>query len=832
MRRTSSHNDRIDVDEVAEDEALHNNHQHFTEFAGMNFELNRREIDPRQHLDCCRLTIYLMKNHSLNVSACDLSSHSKIPLKGSLLKLPPIYQKDVMLIQKCIRKAVYGGLDRNFGIVNLKHVQILCQIGIIKDLVLRDEIYCQLFRFTNKNPSTAECLVSFKIILCCLTIFPPSQNIAPYLHRYLDNFTNETTNLEVKSCKQYLYHSTQHGPRTFLPNLCEMKAISTQQSILVSVTCVDQKFVSVFVDTWTTIKDVKHAISKKLSIQDDTYFHVMFRTKDHKLEVILPENTRILEILFQFWSDHKEVELRDNAEIFHIDIVYKVKLYINLRETEHGLGDAMAVHLYFEQLLQHFVSGYANIQSEHILIHLAALVVLIKVGRCPTDDVTFLSILKEYIPVSHKHLIECNSDDCHLSQSAQEKIQTFSPYLIKAIQMNSPKLQFQSHIVQKDGDNKSMCDEETEKGSNKKISDPSPMSGGSGTWELNSPRTLQSTLGSNESVSICDKIRNAWKHLDRSLCDVTSAEMQFIEVFLESHLETTRNFVVSTPIDSMLTKRFVEEIVSSYAQFQECLLHTHSPSDDADESKVDNIGTDFDIYCGKSEIFYFPKNDPVLDISSLTKRIKFAVTNQRECSQHLASSVRSYSEDGLQIQFGDEHINLILCVHHNRIEIILKIDENIRILHKLLEDIKTSSKNGENLNQIYSNKTWTPSNIRSKEPLSVIPATDSISYLSLGTVLDEFPLHAPPSLLHRSAHKISSGQNMCMMTISFQEIHAWAYKEDRFCIEHETNNSNSTTPDCLLEELYTSDGIAISSLLQEYYEFRYRNMAPCVGTYT
>ncbi|KAK2149995.1 hypothetical protein LSH36_427g01042 [Paralvinella palmiformis] len=120
-----------------------------------------------------------------------------------------------------------------------------------KDRVeLRDEMYCQLLRLSNANPSLDNTLRAWAVMAVCSVAFTPSHTLLKYFISYLRQHCDDSEEFpfsaKVKPYAQYcLQHVTSHrqAPRQRVPSLVEIQVLINKQRRLVSSFCARKKSV-------------------------------------------------------------------------------------------------------------------------------------------------------------------------------------------------------------------------------------------------------------------------------------------------------------------------------------------------------------------------------------------------------------------------------------------------------------------------------------------------------------------------------------------------------------------------------------------------------------
>ncbi|KAJ3112173.1 hypothetical protein HDU96_004874 [Phlyctochytrium bullatum] len=160
--------------------------------------------------------------------------YQKEPLKLPLMVLSKNLRADALkcfrVIQKVMSDTSPGPPYRN----TLKDVQFLLERGILQG-GLRDEIYVQICKQVNKNPSFESTFRGW-VLLCVITIaFPPSKNFEDYMrsftHQHFDNSPSaprlspegEKIAHLARHCDKKLMRICKAGPRGKTPTLHEIE---------------------------------------------------------------------------------------------------------------------------------------------------------------------------------------------------------------------------------------------------------------------------------------------------------------------------------------------------------------------------------------------------------------------------------------------------------------------------------------------------------------------------------------------------------------------------------------------------------------------------------
>ncbi|KAI8994102.1 hypothetical protein BD414DRAFT_481426 [Trametes punicea] len=94
---------------------------------------------------------------------------------------------------------------------------------------LRDEIYCQLMKQLNGNPSKESTFKGWQLLCVLLVTFPPSKDFETYLRSYIQQATNQQEgriDVMAKYCLRRLAYISKKGPRGKPPTAAEIETAS------------------------------------------------------------------------------------------------------------------------------------------------------------------------------------------------------------------------------------------------------------------------------------------------------------------------------------------------------------------------------------------------------------------------------------------------------------------------------------------------------------------------------------------------------------------------------------------------------------------------------
>ena len=287
--------------------------EELVEDAQSNLELNLDEmVDELDWLfDDAPFFRYVQEffNHSkgglLGGSALDLNqaqAWSKTPLKQAL---HPLSIKELREDAKTCNRAIMAFMgDKKSSKNAAHHARVVAEVGNAAPDEFKNEIYAQLIKQTSKNSNQMSLAKGWKLIAICCGLFKPGIDILPYVKSHIKDAVENMSNKDVKKFAEYamlrLEKTKELAERLEIPSIIEVTACARRDPLTIRVHLINRTAINVQADSWTTIKDVNHAISKKLGIKDGTPF-TTFEVDDAEQERYLEDTDRVLDIV-AYWE--------------------------------------------------------------------------------------------------------------------------------------------------------------------------------------------------------------------------------------------------------------------------------------------------------------------------------------------------------------------------------------------------------------------------------------------------------------------------------------------------------------------------------------------------
>lgn len=265
----------------------------------------------------------------------------------------------------------------------------------------RDELYCQILKQINENPTEESTVKGWKLLAICAGSFPPSLGLEPYMVTFMENTDGYYE--EARRFSRYallrLRRSIDTGPRQMIPSNRELDFISRRKAIPVEVYLVNNAKLRFEVECWTTAAEFKDNITEAIGVMDDQAFaiiEVSNADKDDELERVIDEDEKILDVVSYWESEGKygnAFVVDDVDESPPRKFMYKMRLFVDIKDE-----DKMAVELAYYQAV-HDISDSKYPVTELDLAHLISLEAQSTFGNYDGSD-QHLQEFEQYLPSS------------------------------------------------------------------------------------------------------------------------------------------------------------------------------------------------------------------------------------------------------------------------------------------------------------------------------------------------------------------------------------------------------------------------------------------------
>ena len=214
-----------------------------------------------------------------SITANELISESLL-----LFRLVTGYMKDRMVTSgnaSSSKRADSSTMTHEQGIA----IRILESMLATPSKELFDELYCQICKQLYNNPNIESTIRGWQLLNICLSAFPPSSTLAPFLIHFASQHLDEyytpgrngsmpALNPKASVLSKLAYNVAYYCPKAIrfpedthvrreLPGIMEMEALERGDMMHIRVYFIDGKYTMLPISSWTTAGDVEDDISGK-----------------------------------------------------------------------------------------------------------------------------------------------------------------------------------------------------------------------------------------------------------------------------------------------------------------------------------------------------------------------------------------------------------------------------------------------------------------------------------------------------------------------------------------------------------------------------------------
>uniref|UniRef100_A0A8D0BZW2 Myosin X n=1 Tax=Salvator merianae TaxID=96440 RepID=A0A8D0BZW2_SALMN len=257
---------------------------------------------------------------------------------------------------------------------------------------LRDELYCQLIKQTNKvpNPGSVGNLYSWQILTCMSCMFLPSRGILKYLKFHLKRIHDQFPGTEMDKYALFIHESLKKTKgREYVPSRNEIQALINRQEMTSTVYCHGGGSCKITINSHTTAGEVVEKLIRGLAMEDSRNMFALFEYNGTS-EKAIESRTVVADVLAKFEKLGAASEEDNTAWKFYF------KLYCFL-DTEHVPRDSVEFAFMFEQAHEAVIRGHYPAPEETLQV-LAALRLQYLQGDYTSSNIT-VPEMEEVYPV-------------------------------------------------------------------------------------------------------------------------------------------------------------------------------------------------------------------------------------------------------------------------------------------------------------------------------------------------------------------------------------------------------------------------------------------------
>ncbi|XP_034854636.1 unconventional myosin-X [Mirounga leonina] len=273
---------------------------------------------------------------------------------------------------------------------------------------LRDELFCQLIKQTNKvpHPGSVGNLCSWQILTCLSCTFLPSRGILKYLRFHLRRIREQFPGTEMEKYSLFIYESLKKTKcREFVPSRDEIEALIHRQEMTSTVYCHGGGSCKITINSHTTAGEVVEKLIRGLAMEDSRNMFALFEYNG-SVDKAIESRTIVADVLAKF------EKLAATSEVGDLPWKFYFKLYCFL-DTDNVPKDSVEFAFMFEQAHEAVIRGHYPAPEENLQV-LAALRLQYLQGDYslhapvpPLEDIYSLQRLKARISQSTKSFTPC-----------------------------------------------------------------------------------------------------------------------------------------------------------------------------------------------------------------------------------------------------------------------------------------------------------------------------------------------------------------------------------------------------------------------------------------
>ncbi|KAM3928507.1 unconventional myosin-X [Leptodactylus fuscus] len=232
---------------------------------------------------------------------------------------------------------------------------------------LRDELYCQLIKQTNKalHPGSTGNLYHWQILTCLSCTFPPSRSILKYMKFHLKRIREQFQGSEMEKYAVFIYESLKKTKcREYVPSRDEIEALIKRQEITTTVYCHGGGACKITITSHTTAGEVVEKLIRGLAMEDSRNMFALFEYNG-VTEKAIESRAVVADVLAKFERLSASTDAGDRQWKFYF------KLYCFL-DTDHIPRDSVEYAFMFEQAHEAVTRGHYPAPEETLQV-LAAL---------------------------------------------------------------------------------------------------------------------------------------------------------------------------------------------------------------------------------------------------------------------------------------------------------------------------------------------------------------------------------------------------------------------------------------------------------------------------
>ncbi|KPM10210.1 myosin-VIIa-like protein 1, partial [Sarcoptes scabiei] len=376
------------------------------EYAAKNLNRHRRDDYIGTFIGSNSQTIRTKKRKNIDNSITELylspremitwTSSSSIPTSHVHLAIPQNINLACSIFKE-LTKYIAGEKKSDDEI---RFIQSMIGYGIERE-ELRDEIFIQLIRQSNDNPSKEQTVRCWSLMALCAAAFMPNKQLSKYLYTYLRRHLRANTSIAcyAQFCLDN-HHVGRLTARRYPPSVAEIKAVTALRSLVCRFYLLDGRTKALDLHPADTAADAVVALATKLGLRNTDGWALFEVSSDG--ERVLRSHDYVADVL-TIWemrvrSENKNTGIQNTqlseAIPGNCRFIFKKRLFRNTNEIPR---DPVEVGLLYSQAVHSVVRLDEFPVSERIALQLAGLQAQVLMGDFVEGRIRSYEDVENYI---------------------------------------------------------------------------------------------------------------------------------------------------------------------------------------------------------------------------------------------------------------------------------------------------------------------------------------------------------------------------------------------------------------------------------------------------